>query len=59
MAAELQIVYLFGTPMELVSENVVRPLRRGRPASSGVFGELTKTVRVPVLLLPDLLAKME
>ena len=59
MAAELQIVYLFGTPMELVSENVVRPLRRGRPVSSGVYGEPVKIVRVPVSLLPDLLAKME
>lgn len=59
MATEFPIVYLLGTPMELVSENVVRPLRRGRPVSSGVFGEPTKNVRVPVSLLPELLAKMD
>lgn len=59
MAADFTIVYLFGTPMELVAENVVRPLRRGRPASTGVYGEPVKIVRVPVSLLPDLLSKME
>lgn len=59
MASNFKIVYVFGMAMELVSENVVRLLRRGRPVSSGVYGEPTKTVRVPVSLLPDLLLKME
>lgn len=59
MASNPKIVYVLGVPMELISENVVRPLRPGRPASSVVYGEPTKTVRVPISLLPDLMVKIE
>lgn len=46
-----KVYYLYGLPLERVSDNVFRPRAKGRPSDTGSYGERTFVRRIPESLI--------
>lgn len=46
-----EVYYLFGLPLERVSDNQFRPRAKGRPSDTGTYGERTVVRRIPESLI--------
>ncbi|MBQ2620356.1 MAG: hypothetical protein IJF84_03370 [Thermoguttaceae bacterium] len=46
-----KVYYLYGLPLERVSDNVFRPRAKGRPSDTGSYGERTVVRRIPESLI--------